>query len=57
MQDYAKAWGYPMPEAMGIGELWMAKKLYPEKFKDIDMRKVANDWYQRFYRTTWQGND
>jgi len=57
MPDYAKAWGYPMPEAMGIGELWMAKKLYPEKFKDVDMRKVANDWYQRFYRTTWQGND
>jgi iron complex transport system substrate-binding protein len=57
MPDYAKAWGYPMPEAMGIGELWMAKKLYPEKFKDVDMRKVANDWYQRFYRTTYQGID
>ncbi|MHA6313907.1 ABC transporter substrate-binding protein [Pantoea sp. S-LA4] len=57
MPDYAKAWGYPMPEAMGIGELWMAKKLYPEKFQDIDMRKRANDWYQRFYRTSWQGSD
>ncbi|WP_448310615.1 ABC transporter substrate-binding protein [Pantoea sp. PGP6] len=57
MPDYAKAWGYPMPEAMGIGELWMAKKLYPEKFRDIDMRKRANDWYQRFYRTSWQGSD
>lgn len=57
MPDYAKAWGYPMPEAMGIGELWMAKKLYPEKFKDVDMHKVANDWYQRFYRTTYQGID
>jgi iron complex transport system substrate-binding protein len=55
MPDYAKAWGYPMPEAMGIGELWMAKKLYPEKFRDIDMRRVANDWYQRFYRTDYQG--
>lgn len=57
MPDYAKAWGYPMPEAMGIGELWMAKKLYPEKFKDVDMRKAANDWYQRFYRTDYQGVD
>lgn len=57
MPDYAKAWGYPMPEAMGIGELWMAKKLYPQKFQDIDMRKVANDWYQRFYRTDYQGVD
>jgi iron complex transport system substrate-binding protein len=50
-------WGYPMPEAMGVGELWMAKKLYPEKFKDVDVRKVANDWYQRFYRTDYQGID
>ena len=57
MPDYAKAWGYPMPEAMGIGELWMAEKLYPQKFQDIDMRKVANDWYQRFYRTDYQGVD
>ncbi|MNL63873.1 Periplasmic binding protein [compost metagenome] len=57
MPDYAKAWGYPMPEAMGIGELWMAKKLYPEKFKDIDMHKVADDWYQRFYRTHYEGID
>ena len=57
MPDYAKAWGYPMPEAMGIGELWMAKKLYPQKFTDIDMRSVANDWYQRFYRTDYQGVD
>lgn len=55
MPDYAKAWGYPMPEAMGIGELWMAKKLYPAKFQDVDMQKVANDWYQRFYRTNYQG--
>ena len=57
MPDYAKAWGYPMPEAMGIGELWMAKKLYPEKFQDVDMRKAADDWYRRFYRTHYEGID
>jgi len=55
MPDYAKAWGYPMPEAMGIGEVWMAKKLYPQKFQDVDMNQLANRWYQRFYRTTYQG--
>lgn len=55
MPEYAKAWGYPMPEAMGIGELWMAKKLYPEKFNDVDMHKIANDWYRKFYRTNYQG--
>ena len=51
MPAYAKAWGYPMPEAIGLGELWMAKKLYPEKFRDIDMQQQADRWYQRFYRT------
>ncbi len=57
MPEYAKAWGYPMPEAIGLGELWMAKKLYPEKFSDIDMQQEADRWYQRFYRTRYQGVD
>ncbi|MFU2315646.1 ABC transporter substrate-binding protein [Rahnella sp. PCH160] len=54
MPEYAKAWGYPMPEALAIGELWMAKKLYPQKFADIDMQKQANAYYQRFYRTDFK---
>lgn len=57
MPDYAKAWGYPMPEAMGLGELWMAKKLYPQTFQDVDMARLANQWYQRFYRTHWQATE
>lgn len=55
MPEYAKAWGYPMPEALGLGELWMAKKLYPEMFSDIDIRQQAEDWYQTFYRTRYTG--
>lgn len=54
MPEYAKAWGYPMPEALAIGELWMAKKLYPQLFKDINMQQQADDYYQRFYRTNYQ---
>ncbi|WP_338574033.1 ABC transporter substrate-binding protein [Erwinia billingiae] len=57
MPEYAKAWGYPMPEALALGELWMAKKLYPEKFSDIDMQKRADSWYQRFYRTHYVGGN
>ncbi|QBR48809.1 ABC transporter substrate-binding protein [Erwinia sp. QL-Z3] len=57
MPDYAKAWGYPMPEALALGELWMAKKLYPEKFSDVDMQKRADSWYQRFYRTHYVGGN
>lgn len=51
MPEYAKAWGYPMPEAMALGELWMAKMLYPERFADIDMQAEADAYYRRFYRT------
>ncbi|CAM3664545.1 ABC transporter substrate-binding protein [Rahnella bruchi] len=54
MPEYAKAWGYPMPEALAMGELWMAKKLYPQKFADIDMQKQADAYYQRFYRTDFK---
>lgn len=57
MPEYAKAWGYPMPEAMALGELWMAKKLYPQKFGDIDMQQQADSWYQRFYRTHYHGSN
>ncbi len=54
MPEYAKAWGYPMPEAMSLGELWMAKQLYPDRFADIDMQKEADAYYREFYRTDYQ---
>ncbi len=54
MPEYAKAWGYPMPEAMALGELWMAKQLYPDRFKDIDMQKEADAYYKEFYRTDYR---
>jgi len=54
MPEYAKAWGYPMPEAMALGELWMAKELYPERFADIDMQKEADAYYREFYRTDYR---
>ncbi|MBB5667273.1 iron complex transport system substrate-binding protein [Rhizobium leguminosarum] len=55
MPQYAKAWGYPEPEAMSIGELWMAQKLYPDRFKDIDMQKEADTYYKAFFRTDYAG--
>ena len=53
MPEYAKAWGYPMPEALALGELWMAKKLYPSRYQSIDVDSKARDYYQRFYRVAW----
>ena len=49
MPEYAKAWGHPMPEAMALGELWMAKTLYPDRFADIDMQTEADAYYRQFY--------
>jgi iron complex transport system substrate-binding protein len=51
MPEYAKAWGYPMPEALALGELWMAKMLYPQRFTDVDLQQHVDTYYQRYYRT------
>jgi iron complex transport system substrate-binding protein len=53
--EYVKPWGHPCPESIGLGELWMAKKLYPEKFKDIDMQAYADDFYTKFYGIPYTG--
>lgn len=56
MPEYAKAWGYPMPEALAIGELWMAKKLYPARYTGVNVDAEAQKYYQRFYRVDWRAN-
>ncbi|WP_296745640.1 ABC transporter substrate-binding protein [Mesorhizobium sp.] len=53
--EYVKPWGYPLPEALALGELWMAKKLYPDRFADIDMQKQADAYYTRFYGQKYTG--
>lgn len=57
MPEYAKAWGYPMPEALALGEVWLAKSLYPQRFQDIDLDKMVNDYYQKFYRTSYKSDN
>ncbi|TQI79592.1 iron complex transport system substrate-binding protein [Serratia fonticola] len=52
MPEYAKAWGYPMPEALALGELWMAKMLYPQRFADIDLQQRVDAYYKRYYRAS-----
>jgi iron complex transport system substrate-binding protein len=53
--EYVKPWGYPLPEALALGELWMARKLYPARFKDIDMQAAADRFYRDFYRQPYRG--
>ncbi|QDR79463.1 ABC transporter substrate-binding protein [Sporomusa termitida] len=54
--EYAKPWGHPCPESMALGELWLAKKLHPEKFSDIDLQEKANDFYITFYGVPYTGD-
>lgn len=53
--EYVKPWGYPLPEALALGELWMAKKLYPERFADVDMQEEVNAYYDQFYGQPYTG--
>lgn len=55
--DYAKPWGNPTPESMALGEIWLAKTLYPDHFKDVDMDKLVNDYYETFYGVPYSGQD
>lgn len=55
--EYVKPWGHPCPESIGLGELWMAKKLYPEKFEDVDMQAYADEFYTTFYGIPYTGNN
>jgi len=36
---------------------WLAKKLYPELFEDIDMDKEIKDYFLRFYKVTLTDED
>lgn len=53
--EYVKPWGHPCPESIGLGELWMAKKLHPDKFKDIDLQVYVDRFYRTFYGVPYQG--
>ena len=53
--EYVKPWGYPLPEALALGELWMAKTLYPDRFADIDMQQTADRFYRTFYGLAYTG--
>jgi iron complex transport system substrate-binding protein len=39
-------WDYPAPHCV-LGVVWTAKTLYPDRFKDIDMLAVADDFYTK----------
>ena len=40
-----------MPEAPALGEVWLAKALYPQRFQDVDLDKMVTIITKKFYRT------
>jgi iron complex transport system substrate-binding protein len=39
-----------------LGVLWLAQKAYPDRFKDVNVQKMVEDFIQRFYGVTWKAN-
>ena len=52
--EYVKPWGHALPESMALGELWMSKVLYPEKFKDVDLDAMVQSYYKEFYGIAYE---
>jgi iron complex transport system substrate-binding protein len=45
-------WDYPAPHCV-LGVVWSAKTLYPERFKDIDMSRIADEFYVKYMGHTF----
>ncbi|NJE62238.1 ABC transporter substrate-binding protein [Thermococcus sp. 21S7] len=48
MPNDGESWDYPAPKWI-LGLYWTAKVLHPELFTDLDVRKEASDFYERFF--------
>ena len=42
------AGGIILPPHCILGLVWAAKTLYPERFHDVDMVKVADEFYRKY---------
>jgi iron complex transport system substrate-binding protein len=40
-------WDYPAPHCV-LGLVWAAKTLYPERFRDVDIGAVADEFYRKY---------
>jgi len=45
-------WDYPNPSSY-LGMLWLATKIHPELFSDIDFDKVADEFYYTLYGVSY----
>jgi iron complex transport system substrate-binding protein len=45
-------WDYPAPHCV-LGMVWAAKTLYPERFRDVDVKAIAEGFYARYLGYTF----
>jgi len=45
-------WDFPAPHCV-LGIVWTAKTLYPDRFADVNMTEIADDFYKRFIGTSF----
>lgn len=41
-------WDFPLPQSI-LGIMWIGKTVLPEKYEDIDMTKIADEYYERAF--------
>ncbi len=39
-----------------LGALWLAQKAYPQRFKDVDVHNMVEDFILKFYGVTWKAS-
>lgn len=46
-------WDFPSPSSY-LGIVWLAEKLYPEKYEDIDVNQVVEEYYNTLYDKSYK---
>ncbi|MFO7814163.1 MAG: ABC transporter substrate-binding protein [Halanaerobiales bacterium] len=46
-------WDFPSPSSY-LGIVWLAEKIYPEKYEDIDVNKVVEEYYEALYDKSYE---
>lgn len=52
MPSKMSSWDMPCPQTI-LGIMWLSTKTNPEVFKDTNITKEVDDFYQKFYGTTY----
>lgn len=51
LEEFVRPNGHPAPESLALGEAYLGSLFYPEKYADLDMQAIVQNYYKTFYRT------